>query len=161
MRDITFKPIGIVHSSFKQQDGTPVQPIYASGAEGSLELDPAYAGALKDLEGFERIWVVYHLDRAGPYQPLVVPYLDDTRHGLFATRAPSRPNPIGISVVTLVSVKENRVEVRGLDILDETPLLDIKPYVPEFDAVFPSRAGWFDASRTKRRTADSRFGSDD
>ncbi|OFX20262.1 MAG: tRNA (N6-threonylcarbamoyladenosine(37)-N6)-methyltransferase TrmO [Anaeromyxobacter sp. RBG_16_69_14] len=161
MRDITFRSIGVIHSRFKQQDGTPTQAAYAGDAEGSLELDPAYAGALKDLETFERIWVLYYLDRAGPYQPLVVPYMDDARHGLFATRAPSRPNPIGISVVTLVSVKGNRVEIRGLDILDETPLLDIKPYIPEFDAIFPSRAGWFDASRTKRRTADSRFGSDE
>ncbi len=159
MRAITFEPIGVIRSPFVQPAGTPIQPAFARDARGSLELDPRYADALKDLEGFERIWVIYHLDRVGPYQPVVVPFSDDVPHGLFATRAPCRPNPIGISVLRLISVVGSRVEVEGVDMLDGTPLLDIKPYIPEFDAVSPSLAGWFDRSKTRRSTADARFGT--
>jgi tRNA (adenine37-N6)-methyltransferase len=157
MRDITFTPIGVVRSPFTQQQGTPIQPACADGAAGSLEVEPQYAAALTDLEGFERIWIIYHLDRAGPYRPMVVPYRDDKEHGLFATRSPSRPNAIGISVVRLTSIRGTRVDVEGLDVLDGTPLLDIKPYVPEFDAFASSRSGWFETSRVKRTTADRRF----
>jgi len=159
MKEITYRPIGVVHSEFVKQEGTPIQSVFAGNAKGYIELDPAYAPALKDLEGMERIWVLYHLDRAAPYQPLVVPYLDDSKHGLFATRSPPRPNPIGISVLRLIAVKGNRLEVEGMDILDGTPLLDIKPYVPQFDAVEASRAGWFDHAKKKDHAADARFDS--
>lgn len=157
MSEITYRPIGIIHSGFTKQEGTPVQSVFAGNAKGWLELDPAYAPALKDLDGFERIWVLYHLDRAAAYRPLVLPYLDNAQHGLFATRSPPRPNPIGISTLRLVSIEGSRVNVDGMDILDGTPLLDLKPYVPEFDAFIPSRAGWFDKAPKQNRSADSRF----
>lgn len=157
---ITFEPIGVVRSPFHRQEGTPVQPAYAAGARGALELHPSYAPALRDLDGFERIWILYAFDRAGPYRPVVVPYLDHAQRGLFATRAPSRPNPIGISVLKLISVAGSRVEVEGVDVLDGTPLLDLKPYVPEFDAFSPSRAGWLDRRARDAAPADARFAKD-
>jgi tRNA (adenine37-N6)-methyltransferase len=154
---IHFTPIGVVRSPFTQQAGTPIQPAFARGVRGALELEPRFAEALKDLEGFQRIWAIYHLDRAVAFQPLVVPYLDREPRGLFATRSPCRPNPIGLSLLELVCVDGARLEVEGVDVLDGTPLLDIKPYVPAFDAVTPSRAGWFDGAAAARQVADDRF----
>jgi len=160
MNEITYRPIGVIHSEFRQQQGTPVQPVFAGQARGWIELDPAYAEALQDLEGFERVWALYHLDRAAAFRPKVLPYLDRAERGLFSTRSPPRPNPIGLSVLRLVSVQGCRLEVEGVDILDGTPLLDLKPYVPEFDAFPPSRAGWFDAAPRAHQTADARFERD-
>ena len=157
MGDILFHPIGTIHSAFKQQEGTPIQSVFAGEAAGWLDLLPAYASALQDLHAFERIWVLYHLDRTTEFKPLVTPYLDTAQHGLFATRSPARPNPIGMSVLRLHSIDGTRVNVIGLDILDGTPLLDIKPYVPDFDAFRPSAAGWFDRVAKGRTRADARF----
>ena len=111
----------------------------------------------QDLDGFERIWLVTYFDRAGPFAPSVVPYQDTRPHGLFATRSPCRPNPIGISVVRLMDRTANILRVRGVDILDGTPLLDVKPCIPTFDAHPSSRAGWHDAHRESRQEADDRF----
>jgi tRNA (adenine37-N6)-methyltransferase len=158
MGDIIFRAIGTIHSEFKKQEGTPIQPAFAGEAKGWIELDPAYVPALKDLTELERIWVIYQLDRAPAFKPLVVPYLDTTERGLFATRSPCRPNPIGISVLRLVSIAGARIDVLGVDILDGTPLLDIKPYVPAFDAYTSSQAGWFDRVAPHDGRADSRFG---
>jgi tRNA (adenine37-N6)-methyltransferase len=157
MCGILFHPIGVVHSSFLQQAGTPIQSALADDAKGWIDVDPAFALALQDLHEFERIWVLYHLDRTADFKPLVTPFLDTTRRGLFATRSPARPNPIGISVLRLLSVEGVRVDVAGMDILDGTPLLDIKPYVPDFDAFSPSRAGWFDRVAKVGTRADGRF----
>ena len=157
MGDIVFHPIGIIHSPFKQQEGTPIQSALAGDAPGWVELESAYAPALQDLQEFERVWVLYHLDRTADFKPLVTPYLDTAPHGLFATRSPARPNPIGMSVLRLHSIEGTRVNVVGVDILDGTPLLDIKPYVPDFDAFKPSRAGWFDKVAKGETRADARF----
>jgi tRNA (adenine37-N6)-methyltransferase len=157
MNYIVFRPIGVIHSPFKQQEGTPIQSALAGEATGWIDLLPAYASALQDLHEFERIWVLYHLDRTAEFKPLVTPYLDTAQHGLFATRSPARPNPIGMSVLRLHSVEATRLNVMGIDILDGTPLLDIKPYVPDFDAFKPSRAGWFDRVAKGEAKADSRF----
>jgi len=154
---VTFRPIGVVRSPFTREEGTPIQPALASGTEGVIELEPAYAPALADLDGFERIWVLYVLDRAGAYRPQVVPYRDDRLRGLFATRAPCRPNPIGLSSLRLLAVTGATLRVADLDILDGTPVLDIKPYVPRFDAFPAARAGWLDADRRDERHADGRF----
>ncbi len=157
MSEVTLAAIGVVRSPFTQQAGTPIQPAFAAAARGAIELDVQYQPALKDLEGFERIWALCYLDRAGPYRPVVVPFLDDVPHGLFATRSPSRPNPIGLSLLKLVSITGARLDVEGIDLLDGTPVLDIKPYIPEIDAASSSRAGWFDTSEKRRLLADDRF----
>jgi tRNA-Thr(GGU) m(6)t(6)A37 methyltransferase TsaA len=150
-------PIGLIRSPHRTPVGTPIQPAYADEAEGEVIVDEELEAALDDVEGFERLWLIYVLDRAGPFKARVVPYRDTREHGLFATRSPCRPNPIGLSVVRLLGRERNVLRVRGLDVLDGTPLLDIKPYVPEFDAYRPSRAGWFDECGADRRVADERF----
>lgn len=159
--NVSLRSIGTIRTPFKKQAGTPIQPRFAREAEGAVEVFEPYAGALADIEGFERIWLLYLLDRSRSWQPLVVPYLDTVHRGLFATRAPARPCPIGLSLVELLSVEGNRLEVRGVDILDGTPLLDIKPYVPRFDAFPDSRAGWLDAEGIDPLAADSRFSNTD
>ena len=157
---IALRPIGVIHSRYRAAAGTPIQPTYAAQSPGTVVVDEGYAPALADLEGFERIWVCYWFHRAGPYAPRVVPYRDTVEHGLFATRSPCRPNPLGLSVVRLVSRDGCTLHVADLDILDGTPLLDIKPYVPQFDAHPDARAGWIDTSREDRRVADTRFHED-
>lgn len=151
------KTIGVIRTPFLSVEGTPIQPVYSAGAEGKVIVDEPYEEALGDLEGFERIWLVYWLDRAGPYRPRVVPYRDTVEHGLFATRSPCRPNPIGLSLVTLSAREGCTLSVRDVDVLDGTPLLDIKPYVPEFDCCPDSRSGWFERAGADRRIADGRF----
>ncbi len=151
------RTIGVIHTQFHKAQGTPIQPVYSVGSTGEVVVDAAYEPALADVEGFERVWLVYWFDRAGPFQPRVVPYRDTREHGLFATRAPSRPNPIGLSAVQLLRREGRVLHVAGIDVLDGTPLLDIKPYVPAFDAFPQARAGWIDADRVDRQIADDRF----
>ncbi len=154
----TFTPIGVIRSDHKTAAGTPIQPAYADDTcVGQVILEPGFEEALEDIEGFERVWLIYLLDRAGDYRPKIVPYRDVIEHGLFATRSPCRPNPIGLSVVRLVARKGNILQISGVDILNGTPLLDIKPYVPEFDAHPVSKAGWLDERRSERTRADDRF----
>ena len=152
-------PIGVVRSPWTELRGTPIQPVFAKGARGQVVVDPEYAEALTDIEGFDRLWLIYWLDRIGPYRPLVTPYLDDRPHGVLATRSPTRPNPIGLSVVRLVERRGCTLEVADLDILDATPLIDIKPYVPRFDA-WTGRSGWLDAAPCATTHDDGRFGGE-
>jgi tRNA-Thr(GGU) m(6)t(6)A37 methyltransferase TsaA len=151
--------IGIIHSPFTAPEGMPIQPTGAADATGTVVLDPAFAAGLRDLEGFSHIYLIYYFHRASPMQLQVRPFLDNREHGIFATRAPSRPNPIGLSIVELLEVGEDRLTVRGIDVLDGTPLLDIKPYVEAFDRVEGSRSGWLEASRDEisRKRSDRRF----
>jgi tRNA (adenine37-N6)-methyltransferase len=142
MKKITYKPIGIIHSPFKAAAGTPIQGLAARGQTGSIEVFDAYAGGLLSLEGFSHIIVLYHFHLAGPFTLTPVPFLDDEAHGIFATRAPARPNPIGLSVLPLLSIAGNRLLAGNIDILDGSPLLDIKPYIPAFDQVKEARIGW-------------------
>jgi len=135
------RPIGIIRTPFEDVSGTPIQPAFANDAEGTVEVFPEFAEGLADLAGYERIWLVYWFDRAGCTRLRVIPFRDTRERGLFATRAPCRPNPIGLSCVRLVSLAESVLRVAGVDVLDKTPLLDIKPYVPEFDAYPVSRTG--------------------
>jgi tRNA (adenine37-N6)-methyltransferase len=148
--------IGVIRSPHRQAEGTPIQPRWAAGSEGSVEVFPEFALGLRDLEGFDRIWLLYWFDRAQPAQLEVVPYLDTQTHGIFATRSPSRPNPIGLSCVRLLAVEGARLRVADVDVLDGTPLLDIKPYVPDFDTFPVERIGWF-ARACGTRIADGRF----
>jgi tRNA-Thr(GGU) m(6)t(6)A37 methyltransferase TsaA len=149
--------IGIIRTPFGAPAGTPIQPVYGQGVEGRVEVDERYEAALADIEGFDRLWLIYWMDRAGPFAPLVVPYRDDVERGLFATRSPARPNPIGLSAVRLLERRRHVLRVADLDILDGTPLLDIKPYVPAFDAHPRSRAGWLERAGRDRTMADERF----
>jgi len=151
------KPIGVIHTPFRQAAGTPLQPSMAQGAEGTVEVFAEYSAGLKDLEGFERIWLIYWFHRAAPAELVVQPYMDSDLHGVFATRAPSRPNPIGMSAVKLLSVEGNLLRVADIDILDGTPLLDIKPYAPLFDHYPVRRSGWLDRRSRQDALADSRF----
>ena len=161
MDEMKLQAIGVIHSPFKQAKGTPIQPKFAAGAEGQVEVFEPFAEALKDLEGFERIWLLYWFDRAGKFRPRVKPFLDKSEHGLFAVRAPCRPNPIGISPVRLIAVEGRILRVADVDILDGTPLLDIKPYAPQFDVFEVTRSGWLDKSSTEQVRADDRFTTED
>lgn len=155
--EANLRVIGRIRTPFVEATGTPIQSAYSDGAEGQVIVDAPFSAALDDLEGFERVWLLYWMDRVAAFKPLVVPYRDTRERGLFATRSPCRPNPIGMSVVRLLRRQGPVLHVADVDILDETPLLDIKPYVPEFDAHPSSRAGWFDACGVDRRVADGRF----
>jgi tRNA-Thr(GGU) m(6)t(6)A37 methyltransferase TsaA len=154
---MTLVPIGIIHSPHRQAEGTPIQAALATGIRGTVEVFPEYATGLRDLDGFDGIWLVYWFDRAKPAELVVTPYLDTTPRGLFATRAPCRPNPIGLSAVRLVRIIGSILEVEGLDILHKTPLLDIKPYIPAFDAFEAKRIGWCAEARGSGTVADGRF----
>jgi tRNA-Thr(GGU) m(6)t(6)A37 methyltransferase TsaA len=154
---ITARVIGVIRTPFPEPAGTPIQSIYAQEAEGRVELFEPYAAALDDIEGFDRLWLIYWMDGVRAFTPRVTPYRDTREHGLFATRSPSRPNPIGLSVVQLLRRKGNTLYIAGIDMVDGSRLLDIKPYVPEFDSHPGCRAGWFDDCGTDRRQADDRF----
>ena len=142
MVSIKYHPIGIIHSPHKSTEGTPIQPAGAKGIEGKIEIFPEYAEGLSDLAEFSHIFILYHFHLSRKYSLKVKPFLDDQERGLFATRAPSRPNPIGLSVVRLIDVKKGNLHVQDVDVVDGTPLLDIKPYVPEFDVREVDRTGW-------------------
>jgi tRNA-Thr(GGU) m(6)t(6)A37 methyltransferase TsaA len=151
-------PIGVIETPFREPAGTPIQPSRANGARGKVRIESRFQAGLKDLAGFERIWLIYWFHKASGSSLLATPFLDTRERGIFATRAPARPSPVGISAVRLLAVQEGGVlEVADVDIIDGTPLLDIKPYVPEFDCYANSRAGWFDESNSRRRVADERF----
>ena len=159
MTGITFTPVGTVRSPFHDPRNMPIQPLGARGVRGTIELDPVYAAGLRDLAGFSRIILLYHFHRSEGYALEVVPFLDKTPHGVFATRAPRRPNAIGLSILRLVAVDGTTLTVEDVDILDGTPVLDIKPYVPAFDAYPDERSGWLTAAAEDPRTvrSDDRF----
>ena len=149
----------LIRSPFKTLDNMPIQPAGAEGVEGLVELRPEYQDGLMDLDGFSHIVLIYHFHQSDGYSLTVVPYLDDTSRGLFSTRAPRRPNPIGLSVVKLNSVEGPVLKIENVDVLDGTPLLDIKPYVPEFEPRGIVRTGWLEAAAKKAKTkrSDKRF----
>ena len=159
MNEVKYKPIGIIHSPFREPHGTPIQPSAARDVEGTVEIFPEYAEGLKDIEGFSHIILICHLHLSSEYSLKVTPYMDDKVHGVFTTRAPARPNPIGISTVRLVRVEGRKLFIRDLDIVDGTPLLDIKPYVPEFDMREIVKIGWLEKNVRKLQKArdDGRF----
>lgn len=144
IEEIRYNPIGVIRSEFKEPTGTPIQPSAAAGIEGIVEVFPKYTDGLRDLDGFSHIILLYHFHLSKEPSLQVRPFLDDKQHGVFATRAPSRPNPIGLSVVRLVKIEKNILYVRDVDIVDKTPLLDIKPYVPDFDLVVAEKSGWLE-----------------
>jgi tRNA (adenine37-N6)-methyltransferase len=139
---VTFHSIGVIRSEHTSADATPIQPVYARACIGQAEIFPEFADGLADIEGFSHLYLIYHLDRADPPQLRVKPYLQNVEHGIFATRAPCRPNPLGLSLVRLLRREGNILHLAGIDVLDGTPLLDIKPFAPRFDAVENPRGGW-------------------
>jgi len=141
---IAYKPIGIIHSGHTVQEETPIQPAYAKGCKGWAEIFPEYKTGLRDLDGFSHIYLIYHLHQVKSVKLIVKPFLQDIDRGVFSTRAPSRPNPIGLSIVELVGLEMNILHLDGVDILDGTPLLDIKPYSAKFDRVETRCNGWQD-----------------
>jgi len=145
--EFIMKPIGIIHSPYTEKEHTPIQPTRSS-ASGLIEVFPEFAEGLQDLEGFSHIILLYIFHQSDSYTLRVKPFLDDQLRGLFATRFPYRPNPIGLSIVRLLAHHENTLDIEGVDVLDNTPLLDIKPYVPEFDVHNNVKTGWY-ANRSK------------
>ncbi len=143
MKKIQYHPIGIIHSPFTDPKGMPIQSIGAKGVAGTIELRAEYKEGLKDLEGFSHIILLYHFHMSKGYSLKAKPFMDETPRGIFSMRAPRRPNPIGISVVRLDKIEGTTLYISDVDILDSTPLLDIKPYVPDFDVVQEEvRIGW-------------------
>jgi tRNA (adenine37-N6)-methyltransferase len=146
---ITYRPIGIVRSPFTDRVGMPLQSVAAADVRGRIELESAFAPALQDLDGFSHLHLITHLHRSPPGEMRVAPYLDDTLRGVLATRSPRHPNPIGLSVVRLEAIVEATLHVVGIDLLDGTPVLDIKPYVPAFDVFDAERTGWLAAAAAR------------
>jgi tRNA (adenine37-N6)-methyltransferase len=141
---IVFNPIGVIHSEHVVAQETPIQPAYAKGCKGQVEIFPEFAEGLRDLDGFSHIYLIFYFNQAGPVQLIVKPFLQDTKRGVFSTRAPCRPNGIGLSIVELIGRQDNVLYLDSVDILDGTPLLDIKPYTSKFDRVETSSNGWQD-----------------
>lgn len=156
---IEMNPIGIIHTPFRQLEGMPIQPAGAVGVKGTVKVFEEFRAGLKDLDGFSHIILIYVFHRSQGFELEVVPFLDTQPHGLFATRAPRRPNPIGLSTVQLDRIENGHLLVQNVDILDGTPLLDIKPYVPEFDNHTEIRTGWLEQARktVANRKSDDRF----
>jgi len=143
MQPITYTPIGIVRSPFATLPGMPIQTVAAQGVAATVELDPSYAAGLRDIEGFSHLLIISHLHLMQGYALEVTPFMDTQTHGVFATRSPRRPNPIGLSIVRLIRVEGATLHIEEVDLLDGTPVLDIKPYVPQFDDRATERTGWF------------------
>lgn len=153
------QPIGTIHTQFKTLEGMPIQPVGAKDIEGTIELHEDFIDGLKDLDGFSHIILLYHFHRSQDFKLSVVPFMDIEPRGLFATRAPRRPNPIGLSVVRLERIEGRVLHIKDVDILDGTPLLDIKPYVPDFDPSGDIRTGWLDKAGkiASEKRSDERF----
>ncbi len=144
MNSITNTPIGVIHSPFTDPADTPIQSIFADGARGTVEVFPEYAAGLKDIDGFSHLILIYHFHLAEGYSLISKPFIGDKEKGIFSIRHPRRPNPIGISIVRLKNVRGNILEICDVDILDGTPLLDIKPFVHQFDQRADIKSGWVD-----------------
>jgi len=156
---IEFIPIGTIYSPFLEPKGMPIQPAGAAGIKGTVEVFRDFQAGLKDLDGFSHIILLYHFYRSRGFDLAVVPFMDTEPRGLFATRAPKRPNAIGLSIVQLDKIEDGVLHIQNVDILNGTPLLDIKPYVPEFDAQTVVRTGWLEQAKKTvlSRKSDGRF----
>lgn len=157
--NVDCRPIGIIHSPFTEPRGMPIQPAGARGVAGTVEVFEDFRAGLADLDGFSHVILLYHFHRSEGFSLSVVPFLDAQARGVFATRAPRRPNPIGLSVVRLCGIDGGVMRIENVDVLDGTPLLDIKPYVPQFDAAEDVRIGWLEAAGegAAKKRSDDRF----
>ena len=156
---ISYQPIGIIHTAFNNIEDMPIQPAGAANIRGTVEIFEKYSKGLKDLDGFSHIILLYHFHQAQSAKLVVTPFLDTLPHGVFSTRAPSRPNPIGLSVVRLLKIEQNILHIENADILNDTPLLDLKPYVPEFDQHPGEHIGWLKRAKgvVENTRSDDRF----
>lgn len=159
MEEIVLRPVGVIRSSFTDPEGTPIQTSGGRGITGTVEIFSEFVGGLKDLKEFSHIVLIYYFHRSEGYSLELTPFLDDTPRGVFSTRAPRRPNPIGLSIVRLVGVEGSILRIEDLDVLDGTPVLDIKPYVPDLNPEGEIRIGWLQGKIDRARTvrADQRF----
>jgi tRNA (adenine37-N6)-methyltransferase len=159
LEKIIYQPIGVIHTPFITPENMPIQNAGANGIKGTIEIFPEYAKGLKDIEGFSNLILLYHLHQVKNYSLNVIPFLDTIEHGIFATRSPIRPNAIGLTIVKLIELKGCMLTIEGIDMLNQTPLLDIKPYLPEVDALNDARIGWFEGKTEKFESykSDNRF----
>jgi len=157
---ITLEPIGTIYTPFKTIENMPIQSAAAKGAGGKIVIKDEFAAGLKDIEGFSHAYLIYRFHKCNGYALEVKPFLDDKTHGIFATRSPKRPCGIGLSIVKITGVKGAEITIENVDMLDETPLLDIKPYVPEFDVINGEiKTGWYENKPKKldETKSDERF----
>ena len=156
---IEFKSIGIIQTPFNDTKGMPIQPSGAKGRKGTVEIFSEYEDGLKDLDGFSHIILLYYFHMSKGFKLHVVPFLDSELRGIFSTRAPKRPNPIGLSIVKLIKIEGKKIYIENVDILDKTPLLDIKPYIPEFEEREEVCTGWFKKTKkiVSEKKSDERF----
>lgn len=159
MENIIYQPIGIIHTPFNTPDNMPIQNCGAKGVHGTIEIYPEFVAGLQDVEEFSHLILVYHLHQVNHYSLKVIPFMDKIEHGIFSTRAPVRPNPIGITVLKLIELKGCMITIEGVDMLNETPLLDMKPYLPSVDAMNNVKIGWFerDIKNFESKKSDTRF----
>ncbi|MBT6338093.1 MAG: tRNA (N6-threonylcarbamoyladenosine(37)-N6)-methyltransferase TrmO [Desulfobacula sp.] len=148
-------PIGTIHTPFDDLEGMPIQPTGAASVQGTIVMDKEYEQGLNDLDGFSHIILLYHFHLSKGYNLMVKPFLDDQKRGLFSTRAPRRPNPIGLSIVRLIKREKNRLTIEGIDVLNKTPLIDIKPHVPGFETQHVTAIGWLEKNHEKVISANS------
>ena len=158
MEEIIIKPIGTIYTPHTTIKNMPIQPLAAKGIKGYIKLLPEFTEGLKDLKGFSHITLIYHFHKINGYELVVIPFMDTEKRGIFACKAPKRPNAIGISTVKLISIKENIVHIEQVDMLDETPLIDIKPFYPRYDNRLNAKTGWLE--RYKKTPVD-KLRSDD
>jgi len=160
MESITIKPIGVIRTPHTDIKNMPIQPIAAEGIKGHIELLPEYIPGLKDLEGFSHITLVYRFHKIVGFELEVIPFMDDKSHGIFASKAPKRPNAIGISTVKLIGIEKNIIHIEQVDMLDGTPLIDIKPFYPRYDNRENVLIGWLEKNKdlpVEMLRADERF----
>jgi len=159
MREIVYEPIGFLRTPFKETSEMPIQARGAGDIQGTIEILPEFDEGLKDLDGFSHLILLYHFHLTRDTRLTVTPFLDSEEHGIFATRAPTRPNPIGLSVVRLLKHKGSILKISNVDVVDGTPLLDIKPYFSEFDLPSADRFGWMENCKNQVhfRRSDNRF----
>jgi tRNA-Thr(GGU) m(6)t(6)A37 methyltransferase TsaA len=159
MEKIIYHPIGIIHTPFKKPGGVPIQPSVATGIKATITVYPEYKEGLADLDGFSHIILLYHFHLSKQYSLKVTPYMDERLRGVFATRAPARPNSIGLSVVRLLKIEDALIFIENVDVVNGTPLLDIKPYVPDFDRYEIQKIGWLEnnISKLEKIRGDERF----
>lgn len=157
---IIFKPIGIIHTPFTSVENMPIQPFASENVRGYIDIFPEFIEGLNDLDGFSHITLIYHFHLNSTFRLKVKPFMDNTERGVFACRAPKRPNAVGISTVKLLGIQDNILKIEQVDMLDGTPLMDIKPFFEKFDNRFNTKSGWLEKSITdtpENLRSDKRF----